>query len=138
MRLPQRQQSEITPYDLFNPPLKRQTRFPAPPPYPTGAFKFKYFRYPPNERPCNSYWMDPAGCGLGNRCKYVHDCDWTRDEFLDYRLFVKSTPCQVLVKRGRCDRGEQCPHGHRCPYTERTCPHRSKCHFREAGLPHST
>ncbi|GAA6007242.1 uncharacterized protein JCM10292_003953 [Rhodotorula paludigena] len=71
----QRQQSEITPYDLFNPPVKRQTRFPAPPPYPTGAFKFKYFRYPPNERPCNSYWMDPAGCGLGNRCKYVHDCD---------------------------------------------------------------
>ncbi|BGP42134.1 hypothetical protein JCM10449v2_006137 [Rhodotorula kratochvilovae] len=121
--------------------LTKQDRFPVDslPAYPQYAFKHRLFRFPIDRRPCNHFWLGKDGCGFADTCSYSHTHPFTLEEFKDYRLFVKSTPCQDLVKRGRCKMGEDCVHGHRCPHTERDCLHLEKgmCHYARAGLPHS-
>lgn len=119
----------------------KQTLFPAEviPPYPSKAFTPRLFRFnDPKNRPCNLFWIQPSGCPF-EQCSYSHSHPFTLDEYLDYRLFVKSTPCPDMIKHGRCKAGDACVQGHRCPYTERECPHNRKgmCHYKIAGLPHS-
>lgn len=119
----------------------KQSLFPAEviPPYPSKAFTPRLFRFnDPKNRPCNLFWIQSSGCPF-EQCSYSHSHPFTLDEYLDYRLFVKSTPCPDMIKHGRCKAGDACVQGHRCPYTERECPHNRKgmCHYKIAGLPHS-
>ncbi|GAA5856814.1 hypothetical protein JCM9279_002026 [Rhodotorula babjevae] len=120
---------------------KRQTLFAADrlPPYPTKAFKFRTFRWDPDNRPCNVFWLSSKGCAHEGRT-YRHDTPFTLEEFKVYRLWVKSTVCFGMQRYGSCELDDaECPQGHRCPFTLEDCPlvRRGQCFYKQAGLPHS-
>ncbi|GAA5916839.1 hypothetical protein JCM8208_006999 [Rhodotorula glutinis] len=120
---------------------QKQDLFPVDelPPYPTRAYKCRIFRFPPDKRPCNLYWLSPNGCPHAH-CDYDHDTPFSLDDFKQYRLYVKASPCPDMAKLGRCKYdADECVLGHRCQHTLKDCPHVRKglCHYEKAGLPHS-
>jgi len=120
---------------------QKQARFPTDklPPYPTKSFKCRNFRFDPDKRPCNLFWLSPDGCPHAD-CTYSHDTPFTFDEFKAYRLWVKTTICPDMQRRKRCKLSDaECSHGHRCPHALKDCPHvrKGKCHYEQAKMPHS-
>ncbi|GAA5856812.1 hypothetical protein JCM9279_002025 [Rhodotorula babjevae] len=120
---------------------QKQDRFPVDdlPPYPTKAFRCRIFRFPPDQRPCNLYWLSPNGCPHAH-CDYDHETPFSLEDFQQYRLYVKASPCPDMAKLGRCKYDDaECVLGHRCQHTLKDCPHVRKgaCHYEKAGLPHS-
>ncbi|GAA6015006.1 hypothetical protein JCM10207_008701 [Rhodosporidiobolus poonsookiae] len=123
-------------------PRRRQATgprpLPTPPPIPPAVpFKVPWANFPPNNRPCNAYYLSANGCRTGDNCTFRHDMRFTAEEWEAYPYFVKSKPCPNIRKYGRCNYGDECYNGHRCAYTESACPWQEQCHFTLAGLPHS-
>ncbi|GAA6063298.1 hypothetical protein JCM10212_001417 [Sporobolomyces blumeae] len=89
-------------------------------------------------QPCKKHYLSPTGCPKSaSTCHFSHAWPFTPQERELFPLFAKGTPCQDFV-RGKCDKGEACIQGHRCPFTVTRCPYGRACKFRIRGLPHSS
>ncbi|GAA5889413.1 hypothetical protein JCM6882_000736 [Rhodosporidiobolus microsporus] len=126
----QKTEGDKVPPNLFPPAY-------APPPMGT-AFKPPHLTLPADVRPCNRYYLDPAGCH-DKRCSYSHDYPFAPEEWRVYALYIRGSVCPNLRggASGRCGKGDECPFGHVCPYTQKQCPFDERCHFLRAGLGHS-
>ncbi|GAA5947271.1 hypothetical protein JCM10213_001208 [Rhodosporidiobolus nylandii] len=108
---------------------------PRPTPVPSGPFKPPSLNFSTGTPPCNAFYLAPDGCRK-MACSFSHSFPFTAEEWKRFPLAVAAQICSNRV-HGKCNKGDACIKGHRCPYTVSACPHGAECYYLQAGLPHS-